>query len=92
MTYTEENYDPYLNICGNQGNFNVAVRRALKFNQKVEMKQNKKFMIASLVIGLILLLWAVNLVKKIPDSIMRREHMVFAILFSPVYILAYYLS
>jgi heme/copper-type cytochrome/quinol oxidase subunit 4 len=80
-----------MSVCANQTTFNSALKTAVK---DVEEKERKDNMVARTVGGilyLILTIWAVMLAMK-TDGNVRQLHMIFAFLFSPVYIIAYYLG
>ncbi len=84
-----ENYDPNKPVCNNQDDFNQAVVGAIQYNEKQRMKG--KWAVVGAVVWLVLLFWAVSLALRNygPD---RLLHVMFAILFSPAYVLAYYVS
>ncbi len=90
MEAEREDYDPEVNVCGNQSNFNVALRQALKYNTRVSIKRNQKALSCAFVVYLVLLFWAIYLAKK--SMTMRKENLLFSIVFPPAYILAHYLS
>lgn len=75
-------------VCDNQADFNKAFREAVKN----DMKKNKPWIYVSTVLLLIFLIWAVLLAMQVPKGSERVEHLLFAMLFSPVYVLAYYLG
>lgn len=87
-----ENYDPNKPVCDNQSDFNEAFRKAIKENNKKNMKENRPWMIVYMVIWLIFLIWGVMLAMQVPQGPDRVSHLVFAIVFPPVYVLSYYLS
>lgn len=88
----EEKYDPSKPVCDNQDDFNQAVRKALKNNYKEEMKKVRPWIFVYMVLWLIFFVWAVLLAMQIPAGPERVEHLVFAMVFSPIYVLAYYLG
>jgi len=83
-----ENYDPNQPVCDNQNDFNQAFLNAVK-NMKSMSKSSK---IVYTVLWLFFLLWAILLALRVPEGQERIQHLVFAFLFSPVYILSYYLG
>ena len=87
----DEDYDSDMDdkkpVCDNQSHFNVAFRKALKYNEKKNNKPNTYTTIAA-IIWIIFFVWALVLAMKEPATI----NIMFAILFSPVYVLSYYLK
>ena len=92
MDNMQENYDPNQNVCTNQDDFNHAVRKALKYNMKEDVKKAKPYMMTYVIIWLVMLIWALMLAMQVPVSDGRTIHLVLAITVSPVYILSYYLG
>lgn len=84
-----ENYDPNKPVCNNQNDFNQAVYSAIKYNQ--EQKLKGKWAVVGAVVWFCLLFWAVSLSLRYngPEKLL---HVMFAILFSPIYIISYYVS
>ena len=74
-------------VCDTQDTFNHAFRKAVKY---VEKKETPKtwIEIVSLAILMIVIVFAVILASKV-DTSERVIHYTLAIMFSPVYILAY---
>ena len=87
-----EFYDPNKPVCDNQDDFNMAFRKAVKYNNKENIKKSKPWMYVYLVLWLIFFLWAIILALQVPEGSDRVKHLVFAIVFSPVYVLSYYLN
>ena len=89
----EENYDPSKPVCDNQADFNMAFRKALKANEKENIKKLGGWIYVYLVLWLVFLFWAVTLALKCtrpgPERIL---HLSLAILLGPVYIISYYLN
>ena len=79
-------------VCQNQDTFNVALRKAIKENEKENMKKAKPWIYVYIVLWAIFLVWGVMLAMQISDQSERIEHIVFAIVFGPVYVLSYYLG
>jgi len=87
-----EGYDPNSNVCTNQDDFNEAFRKALKYNDKENMKKAKPWVYVYVVLWVIFFIWAIMLAMQVPPGPERIEHLIFAIVFSPAYVLAYYLG
>jgi hypothetical protein len=91
MSYVE-NYDPSKPVCDNQSDFNEAVNRAMKANDKRAMKKARPWLLSYSILWLLFLVWALILAMRIPPGPERIEHILFALLFSPMYVISYYLS
>ena len=89
---TQENYDPNKPVCDNQDDFNHAFRKAIKYNNQENMNKAKPWVYVYLVLWMIFFVWAVLLAMQVAPGPERVEHIVFAMVFSPVYVLAYYLG
>lgn len=87
-----EGYADGTSVCDTQADFNVAVQEAIKYNNKQYMKQTRGWAQVCSVIWLIFLVWAVVLAMKVHNGPRKVEHIMFAILFPPVYVLAYYIA
>lgn len=81
-----------MSVCNNQDAFNQAFRSALKYNNKENMKKARPWMYVYLVLWLLFFVWGVMLAIQVPSGPERVEHLVFAIVFGPVYVLAYYIG
>lgn len=88
---TRENYDPSQPVCDNQGDFNIAFRKALEHNTRETYKKSKPWLYVSLVLWVVFFVWAVMLGMQVPAGPNRILHLVFAMMFSPVYVISYYL-
>lgn len=80
-----------MSLCDNQDNFNDAFYKALKHSRK---KDNKKMAIGTImymIIHLIFLFWGIMLALNQPKE-QQIVHLTLAIVFSPVYVLSYYLN
>jgi Ca2+/Na+ antiporter len=94
-TKPEEKKDT--NVCQNQESFNDAFQQAINTYPKKEYDQltstqKTSIMIQRIiyiVLGLIFIVWAVMLAQKSND---KTLHTLLAIIFSPLYILSYYIS
>ena len=78
-------------VCDDQDTFNQAVYNAMKYEKKRERPSKTVHMVAS-IIYIILLFWAVSLAMKMTPKSETIEHVLLAILFPPVYIIAYYMG
>lgn len=86
----EENYDPTKPVCDNQNDFNQAVRHAIQFNMEEDRKNLSKNTVF-VIVYMVFFIWAIMLALKVKGED-RVLHIALAVLFSPVYVLAYYLS
>lgn len=75
--------------CTNQDSFNHALRKALKYNTKQNEPKNW-VVIVSICLYIFFFVWAIMLASKIPVGPHKVVHMTLAIVFSPLYVLAYY--
>lgn len=76
-------------ICKNQQIFDKAVEKAIKYNVKENRLSNWSLMILSLIIiGIIF--WALCLANNISHR--KTIHYILALLFSPFYIVSYYIN
>jgi hypothetical protein len=89
---SKENYDPTDNVCQDQADFNEAVHRAVKYNRKREINDSKPWIYVYIVVWFIFLIWAIMLAMQIQNSTEKVEHLVFAMVFPPVYVLSHYLG
>ena len=80
-----------MSLCDNQDNFNDAFYKALKHSRKKDNKKMASGVGIYLVFHLIFLFWAIMLALKQPKN-QQIVHLTLAIVFSPVYVLAYYLN
>jgi hypothetical protein len=87
-----ERYDPNSPVCQNQDDFNVAFKNAIKYNSDQNMKKAKPWLIVYAVLWAVFLVWGIVLAMQITSPVERVEHLLFAIIFSPAYVLAYYLG
>lgn len=77
------------NVCQNQDTFNQSMNQAIKYVDKKNRPSNA-IQIIALAIFFVLLLWSLMLASK--SGMDKTLHYVLAMLFSPVYILSYYLA
>ena len=80
------------NVCDSQDDFNVAVRKAVKFTEKENLKKNRTWIYVYMVLWVVFFVWAVLLAMKIETGPTKIIHLVFAMLCSPVYVVSYYLG
>ena len=78
-------------VCASQDTFNNAFQGAVKY---VEKKERPKWWVSLIAIAicLVLVVWALVLSMQVKSSPDNKLHIVFAIVFAPFYIIAYYLS
>ena len=88
----EENYDPNQPVCNNQADFNQAYHNALKYNQESFVEKSKPWIYVYIVLWLVFFIWGLLIAMKVPAGPERTEHILFAIVFSPVYVFAHYLG
>lgn len=79
-------------VCDNQDDFNKAFRNAIKYNQDQNWKKAKPGVYVYMALWLVFFIWAIILAMQVSDPRGRTIHLVFAIIFSPVYVLAHYLG
>ena len=89
---TQEHYDPSKPVCDNQADFNKAFHKALEHNNRENYKKSKPWMYVSVLLWVIFFVWALMLAMKVTPGPERQVHLVFAMIFSPVYVLSYYLG
>lgn len=92
MSNEKEYYDPNKPVCNNQDDFNQAFRKAIKYDNKETMKKAKPWAFVYMVLWFIFIVWALLLAMKVPAGPERIEHLVFAMVFGPAYVLAHYLG
>ena len=88
-----------MSVCTNQDTFNKAFRSAIKYNEKIDEKRERHrlrkmsgVICIYSVIHLIFLIWGIMLAFKSQPPKNRVIHMTLAIIFSPIYVLSYYLN
>lgn len=77
-----------MSLCDNQDNFNDAFYKALKYSNNKKMVSGVGIY---MLIHLIFLFWGIMLALKQPKD-QQIVHITLAIVFSPAYVLAYYLN
>lgn len=78
-------------LCQNQDTFNNAFRGAVKYIRK-QREPKTQVQIVAIFIWTIFILWALLLAAKIPSGYRQTEHLLLAMIFSPFYIISYYLG
>ena len=79
------------NVCKNQSTFNNAFTNALNYYSTHENMPSLLTILYAILL-LIFLIWAVFLSLQMKKSNERILHLFFAIIASPLYIIAYYLN
>lgn len=87
-----ERYDPSKNVCDTQDDFNIALKKAVKYTEKDMIEKAKPAIYVYLIIWTMLAFWGVILAMKIADKDTRVIHLVFALIAPPVYIISRYLA
>lgn len=90
--FVRERYDPNQPVCGNQADFNQALQAAVKYNNQQAVKQAGAWIWVYLVLYLVFFVWAVMLAIQVAAGPDRTMHLVFAVVFSPLYVLSHYLG
>jgi hypothetical protein len=80
------------NVCNTQDQYNKAFRSALKYNNEENWKESKPWTAVYAGLWFVFFVWAVMLAMQVEDPKGRTIHLVFALVASPAYVLAYYLS
>lgn len=81
-----------MDVCRDQKTFNNAVYKAIKHTREKDAKKMAEGFLVYLVIHVIFLIWGVILAFKAQPPQNRILHIVLAILFAPIYVIAYYLD
>jgi hypothetical protein len=87
-----EGYDPNQSVCDNQADFNQALQAGIKYNKQQAVKQAGVWMWVYLIAYFIFFVWAIILALQVAPGAERTEHVVFAVVFGPIYVLSYYLG
>lgn len=80
-----------MSLCDNQDNFNDAFYNALQNSRKKDDKKRLSGIAIYMLFHLIFLFWAIILALKQPKD-QKIAHLTLAMVFSPAYVLAYYLN
>ena len=79
------------NVCNDQKTFNKAVKKAINHLDESDSK-NQAANLVMVLITLTFYIWALLLALKVQDKQHRLLHVLFALVFGPIYVLAYYAS
>lgn len=78
-----------MSVCDSQDDFNHAFQKAVKYvNKKNQPSKMAQLVILGLV--LVLVVWAIMLAMKSGGD--QKLHLILAMVFSPFYIISYYLD
>jgi len=79
--------------CENQDAFNKSLKQALKYKKK-EDRPSYTLRVIYMIVHVVLAVWAIVLAMQIPSlsQAEKTEHLTLAIIFPPIYIIAYYLG
>jgi hypothetical protein len=80
------------NVCDSQDDFNQAFDQAYENLGKKVVKQSSGFLKLYVIMYLVFFVWAVMLALQIKKGQARTIHLVFAMAFSPFYVLGHYLN
>lgn len=78
------------NVCDDQKTFNRAVKKALNHLDDDDQNQTSHLILA--LITLTFYVWALLLALKVEDKQHRVLHVLFALVFGPLYVLAHYVG
>ena len=78
------------NVCSSGKSFNVAVKKAVDEMDKNAVEKTKPWLYVYAVIWMIFFVWALLLAMSLPKGPTRVVHLTLAMVFSPLYVLAYY--
>jgi len=79
-----------MSVCQNQDTFNKSFHEAIKYVEK-KNEPRKWVQVVVFLLLVVLITWALLLSMKVSPS-QRTLHIVLALVFSPVYIIAHYLN
>lgn len=79
-------------VCDSQESFNKAFNEALKKENEETVKKIRPVMIVYILLWLTFFIWAIVLALRNPEGPGRIVHLVLAMAFSPLYVIAYYLQ
>lgn len=80
-----------MSLCDDQDTYNNAFYKALKYSRKKEENKVMGSLCVYMIIHMVFLIWGIFLAFKQPLE-QRVIHITLAIVFSPVYVLAYYMN
>jgi len=78
-------------VCQNQDTFNQSFRQAVKYVREQDKPKNSLLIVAAIILAIIII-WSLLLANKVGSGQGRTEHFLLALLFSPAYIISYYLN
>ena len=81
-----------MSLCNDQHTFNHAFAKAIRAYDKNESKKMSLSLSIYIVIHLICMIWAVMLAVKSSPPDHKVINITLALVFSPAYVLAYYIS
>jgi hypothetical protein len=81
-----------MSVCENQKNFNHAIYNAVKDYDRRERRQMSGFVTFYIMLHLVFLIWGVMLALTSVPKENRVLHITLAVLFSPAYVMSYYLD
>jgi hypothetical protein len=81
-----------MSVCDNQDKFNDAVYNAVEYTNKRQVESVQKGVVFYMLLHVMFLFWAVMLALRHVNKDDRVVHLTLAVLFSPVYVLSYYIS
>ena len=80
-----------MSVCNNQQDFESALKSASRYVRDEEKPPSNTMKVVCIVY-LIIGVWALLLALRVPSGTKRIEHIVFALIFPPAYIVAHYLG
>ena len=80
------------NLCNDQDSYNDAFYKAINYSRKKDEKKFENAIYIYSLIHIFFLIWALILVYKSQPPENRVIHFTLAILFAPIYCLAYYIK
>jgi hypothetical protein len=78
------------NVCQDQESMNKAIKKTIIQSIR-ENRPSQSSMTFSLIIMILLIFFSVSLALRVPPNV-RQIHVMFAIIFSPFYIISYYIN
>jgi hypothetical protein len=86
-----ENYDEKQNVCGNQADYNIALTKAIDYNNEKNFKKSIPWIKIYIILWAITFTWAIIVALKVSDEQHRVIHVALAAVFSPAYLISHYL-
>jgi len=84
-------YDEKKNVCNNQANYNIALRKAIDYNDNKNVKEAIPLMKIYIILWAITFTWAILIALKVSEPEHRVIHVTLAAVFSPAYLIGHYL-